>query len=244
MTTYSWNLIRDQAIQTWGTIPGGQLESDILEVFEQAPALVAATIHKTTDAYQAGRINNPWAILRLELQKAISSERNPTVTDEHERQDAIAKAEAWMKQAGLHYPTEDEALSHLFSVQVFTPPVEYLEHIEATTRDSPGRALYEGLLLANIARTREHGIQQVPTDETGILSRFDSPQLRERMAALYHDVRPLGIKTELEQQERLAEWKRQRDAMPDQPERHGDNRHLALVKSQQPLPSDHHQPAT
>jgi hypothetical protein len=208
MTEYSWALIRDQAIHTWGTIPQGQLEADILEIFEQTPALVVATIDKTTVAYKAGRITSPWAILRLELQKAVHPDRTPTVTDTAAKERAIARAEAWIRTTGIHYPTENEIIAHLFGVETQTAPLDYLEQLEHDTIGRPGRPLYIGLLQASIRRTREHGTQTIPDTGTGILAHYRTTATRDRMTALWRELRPQGEQLEREELIRAEAWKK------------------------------------
>jgi len=51
---------------------------------------------------------------------------------------------------------------------LFTADLQTLERIERTTRNSPARALFEPLLLAQIKRTRELGQQPItPSEEPG-----------------------------------------------------------------------------
>ncbi len=195
--TFEWSKIREAAIQAWGSVPHGLLEAEVIAVFEKHPALVQATVEKTTSAYQSGRINNPWAILRLDLQKLSSPERNPTVTDERPREKAVARAEQWVRTTGIHYPTEAELLGHLFGTTEYTPTLEQLEQHERETRNNPGRYLYDSLLKAAIFRTRAEGQQLVPaTPGDGLLEEHRTPEIQERMLRLWRELRPIGEQLE------------------------------------------------
>ncbi len=119
--TYEWGKIRDAAITAWGRVPQGQLEADVIAVFKEHPALVEATIAKITPKFQDGRIKNPWAILRLELQKASNLDHNPTVTDEKPREKAVARAEQWVRTAGIHFDRESEIPEELFDSGIGSP---------------------------------------------------------------------------------------------------------------------------
>ncbi len=213
MTEYNWGHLRETAIANWGTVPQGQLEADIIEIFEQQPALVTATITKLTTSFNAGKIHSPWAILRKELQQATSPDRTPTVTDAAERDKTIAKAEQWIRNTGLHYPTENEILNHLFGIDEQTPPLEWLEAHEHKTRGNPGRPLYQGLLLATIERTRAEGPQTIPDSGKGPLAKWKTTAVRDRILELWRELRPLSIQAEADELERAEAWKSQQRAI-------------------------------
>jgi len=115
-TTYDWSAERDRAITGFsGEIPGERVEADILEVFRTRPDIVAAAITKVAAAFHSGRIRSGWAVLRADVQKA-HREDDVVVTDSRTTAKLVARAEQWVRAAGLHYPTVEECLMHLFGV--------------------------------------------------------------------------------------------------------------------------------
>jgi len=114
VTEYVWSEVRARAILAFGNqAPGAALEAELLSVFEEAPALVVGTIDAVAAAYKAGKIHSPWAILRARLR-----DRTPAaeviVSDADERERAIARAEVWIRAAGVHVDREPELLAALF----------------------------------------------------------------------------------------------------------------------------------
>lgn len=53
--------------------------------------------------------------------------------------------------------------------------------------------------------------------ERGTLREHKSPQLRERMEALWNDLRPLGVQTQLEHEQRMTRYAEQRAALTRKP---------------------------
>lgn len=209
MSEYRWAHIRETAIAKWGTIPQGQLEADIIEIFENSPTLVIATIEKLTTAFNQGNIHSPWAVLRSDLQKRMNPQRAAIATDHNERDKAITRAEAWIRSTGIHYPTETEILNHLFGTDETTPPLEWLEQHEHDTRGNPGRPLYEGLLKATITKTRAEGPQPVPPSAgSPPLAKWRTTKTRDRILELWRQHRHEGNTIDQEADERADAWKK------------------------------------
>lgn len=209
-TTYDWHTTYRNAVEAFaGNTPGAQLEQELLDTFQHSPQTVTQAISKAAHAYHAGRVTSPWGIVRSELHR-ISNQPHLEITDDRARNQAIAKAEAWIRHTGLHLD-HDELITNLFTPAATTPDLAFLEQLERDTRDRPGRPLYNGLLQAAIRKTREQGPQPI-NDTAGPLTAYDNPVLRQRMTALWQEVRPHGLTLEQEAAERADTWKHQQAA--------------------------------
>lgn len=112
--TYEWETTLLDAIQAFGgQTPGGQLEEDIRTIFADNPALVTAAIKRIATQYETGSIRSPWGVLRTECAKR--SETTLKIATTHDRDKAIARAEQWIRTAGIHYDRETELLDELFT---------------------------------------------------------------------------------------------------------------------------------
>lgn len=182
--TYDWHTEYARALSLFGgDTPSAHLEQEILDAFTTSPAAVANAITKIGKAYEAGKIHSPWGALKAEIPKQLDHHVKADGRSERARQ--LARAEQWTRNAGLHYPTFEEAL----------------EDIPAHHEDDTGRLL-----------------------------------------ELWTQLRPAGIQTDTDQDERLAGWKARQDELPAAPTRHRtleDLRDLARLKAQQPLPNDY-----
>src|SRR5690242_6675939 len=110
------------------------------------------------------------------------------VTDHAERDRALIRARQWMRAAGFHFDRWSEVDQFLLAPVELTAPLEQLEELERSTRDKPGRFMYEGLLKAAIERTRREGRQEVP-ESVGMLVRWSTPELREEFRGLWAEVK-------------------------------------------------------
>jgi hypothetical protein len=114
-TEYVWSEERDRAIRLFAnTTPGPALEAELIEFFEEAPARVVGTIEAVGQAYTAGRVHSPWAILRARLRDAGST-TDVVVTDGEERERAIGRAENLLRAVGPHLELEREVVALLFT---------------------------------------------------------------------------------------------------------------------------------
>lgn len=155
--TFDWHTEYARALAAFGgDTPSATLEQDLLDAFQQHPQAVTNAITKIGKAYAAGKIHSPWGALKTEIPKQAA--RALQVGDGAERNQAIACAEQWMRNAGCMYDRSTEVLDELY----------------------------------------ERGpLQHWPRDN----------ELRQRMEALWLELRPLGINVETEELERAHQWK-------------------------------------
>jgi hypothetical protein len=115
--TYEWTDVRDQAVRAFkGETPGNRTEQAIIDVFTRRPDVVVASLAKISSAFANGTIRSGWAVLKSDVEKADARAEHTHVVavDKISRNTAIQHAEQWMRSAGVHYPTADEVLEHLF----------------------------------------------------------------------------------------------------------------------------------
>lgn len=114
MTSYDWTTIRTDAIRRFQDEPSPKLETEILDVFRATPARVVTAINQIATDYANGKIRSPWGALRARLQRGGTAGDSIIATDLHDRETAIAKAERWIRNAGLHYDLKREVDDDLF----------------------------------------------------------------------------------------------------------------------------------
>jgi hypothetical protein len=118
--TFDWHTEYARALALYGgDTPSATLEQDLLEAFQQHPQAVTNAITKIGKAYEAGKIHSPWGALKAEIPKQI--QRDTRVGDGRERQQAIANAEQWLRNAGLMYDRWAEAADELFARGALAP---------------------------------------------------------------------------------------------------------------------------
>jgi hypothetical protein len=203
-TTYpDYTQLIDQLVEAFGTTPGQALHTELENLYQRHPAVTLAKAREATNAHTAGRIHSPWGFLQAELRRHDQArEQKPQAG--REREDAIHRAERWIRNAGLH-TTADEALAELFKPTEHTPPHAYLQQLEEETRGNPGRPTYDGLLRAAIRRTAQHGPQPVP-QSAGTLNHWDEPDLRERILDLWRTLQPQAEATRQAAIDRGQAW--------------------------------------
>lgn len=113
MSSYVWSDVRSRAIAAFEEFPHGSTEDRIIAVFEREPTLVMRTIEVMAERKRAGTVKSAWAVLRTELDR-LESVQDVVATDEGQRTRAVARAEEWVRHAGVHYDREDEILEELF----------------------------------------------------------------------------------------------------------------------------------
>ena len=111
--TFDWHTEYARALEAFGgDTPSATLEQDLLEAFTQHPQAVTNAITKIGKAYAAGKIHSPWGALKTEIPKQI--QRDIKVGDGNERNNAIACAEQWIRNAGLMYDRWTEIEDELY----------------------------------------------------------------------------------------------------------------------------------
>lgn len=115
MTEFDWLELRERAVELYVDTPSAALEERIVAIFEKRPALVADAIDHVAERFQRGLVRSPWAVLAKHAETlAAGSDRAVKATDESERDEKVARAEAWVKTAGLHFDRPSEIVEELF----------------------------------------------------------------------------------------------------------------------------------
>lgn len=210
MNQFVWSEVRDSAIRQFqNQTPSAELEQEILEAFLADPLRIVNEIGRVAKKLADGKIQSAWPILRLNVRQ-MGERPDAVATDASSRAKAVARAENWIRSAGIWCPSEGELLGELYGVSERTPPLGFLIELEASTRSSPGRYVYDALLHAQIARTMDEGEQAIP-ETAGVLRPWagDEP-LREQLLELWRAERPRGQLLEAEMERRAAEFVLQR----------------------------------
>jgi len=114
---YQWSALRERAIRLYGDVPRAETEARVISVFESKPALVAALVDEVGNSYARGNVRSAWALLAHRLDEAVAAEERSSsiyATDETERDAKVARAEKWVRSAGVHYDRADEVVDELF----------------------------------------------------------------------------------------------------------------------------------
>ena len=106
------DLVLETAERFGGTIPHPDTAATIATVYAKAPDAVTRTIDRIAGEYQDGNIRSPWGILKSRVQQIQVSVQ--TTSRANDRDKAIARAEQWIRTAGLHYDRPAEIADELF----------------------------------------------------------------------------------------------------------------------------------
>jgi hypothetical protein len=110
-----WQTIRNQFMRSiGGDPPGAHLEDELIQAYANHPEAVERSIEKIALAHKAGKIRSPWGALKTEVAKATEAARNPTHHAGTNKTKAVARAEQWMRTAGIHYDRATEIQDELF----------------------------------------------------------------------------------------------------------------------------------
>lgn len=183
-----WSSIRSDTIETFnGQTPRPEDESPIIDVFEINPQMVMRAIEETAAALNAGKITWAWSVLRARLEKGAAAIREATVDVTTTRTKAIANAERWLENAGLHYDRADHVEADLFGD----------EFASGRLRDHDDPALRERL-LDKWAELRPRG-EQAEADHHAYMARVVAD--RKRTAELVDQAKRETLDHLLEQAE-------------------------------------------
>ena len=213
MTALDWRTTRDRITETFGhQQPGAQLEYQLAGIFETDPQLLIQEADRVAVKYERGTIHSPWPILHTNLQKRLAARAQADQRkgdDTTERQQAIAAAEAWIRNAGIWLDL-DQVMHELFAADELTADLDTLLGVEAQHDQHPGAYLWLPLLRAQIQRTRDHGREPIP-DSGGRLTAWDTPELRARMAAIWNEQHGRADAARTAAEERARAWRKGRD---------------------------------
>jgi hypothetical protein len=183
--THWEDLALETAERFGGTLPHPDTAAQIAAVYERAPHAVEKAIDRVALEYEQGGIRSPWGILRSRVKQITTSEA--TATRANERDKTIARAEQWMRNAGMHYDSEQELLDELYGER---------------------------------GRLRDH------------------PDTRQRMLALWTELRPIGEQLDQDAIDRGTRYQEQRERLrgiqpPETPDqRLARQRELAAKKAE------------
>ena len=187
-------------------MPHPDTAAAIARVHQRAPHAVETAIDRVAAEHEDGTVRSPWGMLKSRVAQIQAD--IPKAERQNDRQADIERAEQWIRVAGI-YLDWDEVESELFDPEQSTPPLDYLTQLELSTRDRPGRQIYNTLLNASINHTAEHGPQRIP-GSAGKLRAHDTPALREQFRQLWQQERPRGQAAELEAETRMSNYAEQR----------------------------------
>lgn len=113
VTEYVWSDTYTRAVHLFdGQTPGRDLEASLVEQFERQPEAVIAAVEKLGERFAAGRVRSPWPLVLRELDQVDRA--SIRADGKAERALRVRQAEAWIRNAGLHAPTEAECVDELF----------------------------------------------------------------------------------------------------------------------------------
>jgi hypothetical protein len=110
--TFDWQETFGKALEAFPDPPGPGLENQLRDVFLGHPRAVANAITKIVAAYEGGGIYSPWGALKSEITQQI--EREARVSGVREATGSTARAEQWIRNAGVHFDRWEEVEDELF----------------------------------------------------------------------------------------------------------------------------------
>lgn len=183
----TWDeLLYETAELFGGQLPRPDLATEIQAAHNRAPQALERAIDQIANEYAQGNIRSPWGILKARLASLHTPETERKATNINQREKAVARAEQWIRTAGLHYDRETELLDELYGDR--------------------------GPLRAH-------------------------PDTKGRILELWNELRPLGVITEQDHEQRMARYRDQ--PKPEHTTKHGnlttdELKALATKKSEPP----------
>ena len=118
----SWQELYDDTLPLFGgQTPGQRLEAELVEIYEHRPATVKAAIDKIAQAFNAGKIRSPWAVVRTELERDAERATH-TADDGADRIQRVRLAERRVANIGHALPDEHELLEEIFGRRALLEP--------------------------------------------------------------------------------------------------------------------------
>lgn len=111
-----WAELRDHLIDAFdGTAPTAPAEAEIINVYERhAVAVEKAALEIAAQFATGGDIRSPWGLLHYKAGQIATAPRNPAKPASVDREKRIARAEQWLKNAGIHFNSQAEVRDELF----------------------------------------------------------------------------------------------------------------------------------
>lgn len=213
MSEIAWADVREQAVIAFGgELPSAQVEADVIDAFTAHPRLVLAAIDEIAEEVAKGKVRSGWAVLRANLARLRTDDIR--VHDTTDREQAIARAQAWLEVAGLYLEHPSQVEDALFGDARlhprYTATVEQLEAIRDGMSDG-ARTMLAPLIDAHIERARQHGPEPIPGSGQGLLRPWaDDDALRRAMLARWEALRERGEEAEREAERRQQAMRRPR----------------------------------
>lgn len=188
--TLDWATTRQDISRAYGEPPGPTLEAPIITAFENNPNALIKIADEVAELYRNGDIHSPWPILRKRIERINEPLRNTTVKRPDARGKAIARAEQWIRTAGVHYDRETEVEDELFGDFGILKDWAKDEPLRARLIAAWNKARPIGVRLEREAYVRAEKWKRT----TAKLRAQDKPPPKPRLelvrASLFHDTQP------------------------------------------------------
>lgn len=113
MTEYEWPVIRAKCDEWFGSTPSKPTELAIVTVFKDQPAAVIRELQEIAGLVRLGECSSGWGMARHRIGRLRALEA--VATDDSERERALDRALAWVRNVGLEFDgLEGELLDELF----------------------------------------------------------------------------------------------------------------------------------
>lgn len=112
-----WSEMEQRAIEAFGGFGPSSDVNVLVAAFTKHPTAVERALEHTIGRYKQGAIRAPWRVWRMECERPGGDIAIPVDDVETKRDERIARAEMWIRNAGLMFPTAQEVLDELFSEQ-------------------------------------------------------------------------------------------------------------------------------
>jgi hypothetical protein len=115
MTHPDWASLRTHLITAYGEPPHPITEGEIIAAYEQHPAALEREAQNLSIALAGGNIRSGWAVLRARAARLTTPQANPSRNSSIDREKALARAQQWTRNAGLHYDRWPEIEDELYN---------------------------------------------------------------------------------------------------------------------------------
>lgn len=110
-----WEDLLPEIAETFGgQLPYPETADDIRAAYQRAPQTVTRMADAVAALYADGTAQNPWGMLRYRVKAIPEHDPSKPSASGSGRDKAIARAEQWMRTAGLHHDRETELLDELY----------------------------------------------------------------------------------------------------------------------------------
>ena len=135
---FIWHDTRDAAIEALdGRWPSPEDEEQIVQAFASDPRRVIAEINSVAESFSRGEVRSPWGLIRSRVVRR--STRVVVVEASQAKAAAVARAEQWIRTAGLHFDRQEEVHSELFDegrqLHAYADDEELADRLLALWRD-------------------------------------------------------------------------------------------------------------